>query len=134
MNTDQHWFYARIVRWLCDRNKTAHVTCPSAEPTAVEATGPEYAQQNLKAALAAQIPLQQEVPAPLCAGEKLTPDVAEDLADTIRYRLAVGRAIEGAAALVDEGRISQTEVEAAALLAFQQGIAPLHVELHTATA
>jgi predicted acylesterase/phospholipase RssA len=120
------WFYERVAEWLCSRGKTAHVSCPT-QPTAA---APELAlevpaQPKLSAELARRVPLPAEGAGALCQGNELATAAVESFADTIRYRLALGRAVEGAAALVDEGRVSKDDVVAGAKLAFDQAAAYL---------
>ncbi|HKP62893.1 MAG TPA: patatin-like phospholipase family protein [Polyangiales bacterium] len=119
---EQHWFYRRVVEWLCYRGKTAHVACES-QPAPTEAraaSSQQEAQQKLTQDLAQLVKLPADAATQLCPGAKLEPSVVANFADTIRYRLALRRAVEGAALLVDEGRVSKDELELSAKLAFEQ--------------
>jgi predicted acylesterase/phospholipase RssA len=123
---DQAWFEKRVVAWLCERGKMAHVTCGAEAPRALardaqtNASPPQVAQQNLTEGLVQLVPLQAELAGRLCENSQLVPAAVARYADAIRYRLALRRAVEGAALLVDEGRISKGDVGAAAKLAFEQ--------------
>jgi predicted acylesterase/phospholipase RssA len=125
------WFSTAVGNWLCDHGKTAHVGCP-APPAAIaetDAGGPAGARENAQTKLTQSIAGFTAPPAealvPLCSSGVRNDAAVEVLADTIRYRLALRRAVEGAALLVDEGVLPLAETDGAAATAFEKAAAYL---------
>jgi len=125
------WFSSAVGQWLCDHGKTAHVACPSppAELASAEATVLPRVRQHAQAKLTENVAELAATPSdalvPLCGGGKRNDAAVEVLADTIRYRLALRRAVEGAALLVDEGVLPLAETDVAAQSAFDKAAAYL---------
>ena len=126
------WFSSAVRQWLCDHGKTAHVDCPS-PPAGLAATtdagGParprENAQTKLTENIAAFTPTSADAQVSLCTSGTRNDAAVEVLADTIRYRLALRRAVEGAALLFDEGVLPLSETDVAAETAFDKAAAYL---------
>lgn len=125
------WFSASVQQWLCDHGKTAHVACATAPASLAAPAGgadehpPMKAQANLTESIAGFTTLPAEAQGALCSGATRNDAAVEVLSDTIRYRLALQRAVEGAALLVDEGVLPLAETDVAAATAFGKAAAYL---------
>jgi predicted acylesterase/phospholipase RssA len=119
------WYSQSVARWLCDHGKVAHVSCAKAlegASDAVEFTNisqAQFAQAALTRKVAGIAPLGPDASAPVCTAAHREDRVVEAIADTIRYRLALRRAVEVGARLVDEGQIPLSAVDRAAAAAFE---------------
>jgi predicted acylesterase/phospholipase RssA len=120
----RQWFSASVRRWLCSHGKTAKVNCAERGATksheAAGSEGSETAQAALTDRIVHVAPLPADAQSAVCRGGQRQDRAVEAFVDTIRYRLALRRAVEAGAALVDEGQIPLAELDGAAAAAFRQ--------------
>jgi predicted acylesterase/phospholipase RssA len=126
------WFSTRVHEWLCNHGKRAHVSCLDRAETAVAADTPpapsygaQTAQRKLMQEVTKVAPVEAAASPPVCWNHELQPAAVAMFVDTIRYRLALRRAIEAGAALVDEGQIPLADLDRASAAAFDHSAAYL---------
>jgi predicted acylesterase/phospholipase RssA len=112
------WFSANVRRWLCGHGKKAHVDCDAPQAPVAEDNQAQTAQRDLSQRVEELAPFPPEAAAPVCVGDTRQPAPLAAFVDHVRYRVAVSRAVEAAAALVDEGQISLAQIDTAARSAF----------------
>lgn len=120
------WFAVKVHQWLCGQGKRAHVPCSMpAEPAAVaSAVAPAMStQQTAQRALTEEVtriaPVESKAAPSVCANRELQASAVASFVDTIRYRVALRRAVEAGATLVDEGLLPITDLDQASTAAFE---------------
>jgi predicted acylesterase/phospholipase RssA len=129
--SDPCWYIAAVGQRLCEQKKTAKVRCEDGQfvlrsiagrcPTlgALDGAAPDAAHKEAQSERVARIAPYTPQEAVLCDEHgALRHHEAEVLADTVRFRVALRRAIDAGASFVDEGQIPLEELADAAGQAF----------------